>query len=84
MTGITIQLPSIEADQSIEVEVKVNGQKKKYHYRIEIFSWEECETEENRALCLRKMLDNHEKNWQLIHIGAATEQSVPLMFRQMN
>lgn len=83
MPGITIQLPSIEADQSVEVEVKVNGQRKTYHYRIEIFSWEQCE-EENRALCLRQMLAKHDETWQLIHIGSATEKSVPLMFRQMN
>ncbi len=88
MTGINIQLPNIEADQSIEVEVKVNGEKKTYHYRIEIFSWEECkvegDTELNRAECLKKMLDKREENWQLIHIGSANDENIPLMFKMMN
>ena len=39
MPTISIQLPAIEADQQVEVEVKLNGQKKKYHYRVEIFAW---------------------------------------------
>jgi hypothetical protein len=26
-------LPAVEADQQIEGEVKINGNKKKYHYR---------------------------------------------------
>jgi len=83
MSGITIQLPAIEAEQSIEVEVKVNDKKKKYKYRIEIFKWEECEEEENRALCLREMLNKQDDQWQLVHIGSATDTDIPLMFKKM-
>ena len=84
MSCINIQLPIIDAEQSVEIEVKVNGKKKKYHYRVEIFSWEECTEEDERAHCLRRKLAEKDENWQLVHIGNATEKNVPLMFKELN
>ena len=31
MPSISIQLPVMEADQSIEIEVKINNKRRKYH-----------------------------------------------------
>ena len=83
MSVINIQLPAIEGEQQIEVDVKVNGKKRKMHYRIEVFSWEECTKEEERADCLRKMISEYDDNWQLINIGSPTESHIPLMFKQL-
>ena len=47
MANITINLPIMDAEHKIEIEVKVNGKAKKYHYRVELFNWEECEEVEN-------------------------------------
>jgi len=83
MQTISIQLPAIEADQQIEVVVKINGHKKTFNYRVEIFSWEECiEPPQERALCLKRIIENYDKNWQLIQIGAPAEKTIPIMFRQ--
>ena len=49
MAGITIQLPELDAEHNIEVEVKVNGKGKRYHNRIELFSWEECKGKKRRC-----------------------------------
>jgi hypothetical protein len=84
MSTINIQLPAVEGDQQIEVEVKVNGKKRRLHYRIEIFSWEECEKIEERAECLKKIISKYDKDWRLINIGSPTETHIPLMFKQMN
>ncbi len=84
MSGITIQLPEMDADHNIEVEVKVNGNKKKYHYRIEIFSWEECSEDDHKAICLRKMINKYDKEWQLVHIGGDREKTIPILFKQRN
>jgi hypothetical protein len=81
MSAINIQLPAIEGEHQIEVEVKVNGKKKKMHYRIEILSWEDCQ-EEERAECLKQMISRYDKEWQLINIGSPSEESIPLMFKQ--
>ena len=35
MASINIQLPAMDAESSIEIEVRVNGERKKYHYRVD-------------------------------------------------
>jgi hypothetical protein len=83
MAGITIQLPPLEAEHTIEIEVKINGKKKAYHYRVEIVEWEECEEpQEIRVQCLRKMINEYGKDWQLVHIGNPTETNIPVMFKR--
>ena len=85
MPSITIQLPAIDADQQVEVEVKINGKKKTYHYRVEIMAWEQCEEPpQERALCLKRMIERYDKDWQLLQIGAPTEKAIPVMFKQRN
>ncbi len=84
MPDITISLPSIEAEQSIEIEVKVNGKKKCFMYRVELFSWDDCEeNDENRAECLKRMVGSYDQeHWQLVHIGSPSEENIPVMFRK--
>ena len=85
MPSISIQLPAIEADQQVEVDVKINGKKKTYHYRVEIFAWEQCHApDEPRALCLKKMIEGYDQNWQMVQIGAPTDTAIPIMFKQKN
>jgi len=85
MAGITIQLPPLDADHTVEIEVKVNGKKKTYHYRVELLDLHECEEEmqEIRIECLRKMINEYNKDWQLVQIGNPTETNIPVMFRQV-
>lgn len=83
MPTISIQLPALEADQQIEVDVKINGEKKRRHYRVEIFAWEQChDPAEERARCLQRMIQEYDPHWQLLQIGAPSEKTIPLMFKQ--
>lgn len=82
MSGIVIHLPEVKAEKYFEIEVKVNGKQKKYHYRVEIFDWQSCRQGEERAVCLKNMLEQYDKDWQLINIGEATEDYIHLTFRQ--
>ena len=85
MPSISIQLPAVEADQQIEMEVKINGTKKRYNYRVEIFAWEQCpDPAAERALCLKRLIEGYDKGWQIIQIGAPTEREIPIMFKQRN
>ena len=84
MASINIQLPTLEADQSIEIEVKINDKKQKYHYRVEIFSWTDCPQPEEKAQCLKHIIDNYDQQWKLIQIGGPTEKDIALMFKQEN
>lgn len=85
MPTISIQLPAIDADQQIEVEVKINGRKKKYNYRVEIFAWEDCpDPAEEKVQCLKRIIEGYDKEWQLIQIGNPSAKTIPIMFRQRN
>jgi len=83
MASINIQLPSMDADQTIEIEVSINGKRKNYHYRVEIFKWEECMNPENKAECLKERINKYDPHWQLVQIGNGTERDIPVMFKQM-
>ncbi len=83
MANISIQLPAIEAEHSIEIEIKINGNTQKYHYRVEIVPWQECPNPDDKIQCLRTAISKQEPQWKLVQIGNATEQSVPLMFREV-
>ena len=84
MASINIQLPAMDADHAIEIEVRINGEKKKYHYKIEIFKWEDCSQPNNHANCLKEMINQYDDQWQVIQIGGPTESKIPVMFKQMN
>ena len=84
MASINIQLPSMDAESSIEIEVRVNGEKKKYHYRIENFKWEVCEESQSHAECLKNMIRHYDDNWRVIQIGGPTNHSIPVMFKQIS
>ena len=83
MPNISIQLPLVEADHSVEVCVTINGQKKQYNYRIEIFPWSACRDSRDKAACLRQVIDRYDQAWQLVQIGEASAREVTLMFRQV-
>ena len=83
MPSINIQLPVMDAEHSIEIEVRVNGERKKYFYRIEIFNWEDCREPEDHAQCLREKISNYDQQWRVVQIGGATDKNVPVMFKQI-
>jgi len=84
MPSINIQLPTMDAEHSIEIEVRINGEKKKYHYRVEIFEWDECERPVNHAKCLKEKIGKYDQQWKLVQIGGSTEKNIPVMFKQVN
>ena len=84
MANISIQLPVFDAEHKIEIEVKVNGEKQKYQYRVELFQWDECENKENKAVCLKKRISNYDKQWRVIQIGCPSEENIPVMFKQIH
>lgn len=83
MREVVIQIPAIDAEQNIEIDVKINGRKKTMKYRVEIISWETNETiREDRVAQLRRVIKAHEPDWELIQVGAPTKDNIPIMFRK--
>jgi len=83
MREVVIQIPTFEAEQNIDIDVKINGKKRTLRYRVEIVDWEdEDETTEEKISVLRRIIQEHEKDWELIQIGAPIKNNIPITFRK--
>ena len=83
MPKVRIELPPVEADDNVEVEVTVNGRKRRLSYRIEIFDWEEyAQPEDDRVTCLKRMLSTYDEDWQLVQLGEPSESEISILFQR--
>ena len=84
MREVVLQIPTLEAEQNIEIDVKINGKRRTIKYRVEIVDWEEPQpTSEEKIRVLRHVIKEYERDWDLIQIGAPVgRDSIPIMFRQ--
>lgn len=92
MKDVTIPLPHFLEEQIAEVEVKINGKKRKFNFRIESFPWETTTENEHHSSLqitakierLRKNIESYDKSWELIQIFAPRENAkhIQVLFRQ--
>ncbi len=83
MKEVVIQIPTLEAEQNIEIDVHINGRKIKKKYRVEIIAFEEKEdTSEERIAVLKRVIKEHDKDWKLVQIGLPEENRISVMFQQ--
>ena len=83
MKEVVIQIPTLEAEQNVEIEVHINGKKIKKRYRVEIIAFEEEEdTSEERIAVLKRVIKEHDKDWKLVQIGLPEENRISVMFQQ--
>lgn len=81
MREIVILVPELEVDQNIEIDVRINGRKKTMQYRVELLNWEGNDNE-SRVAVIKHKLDEYDKDWELVEIGAPTNNEVPLILRK--
>ncbi len=83
MNEICIHVPSMREDQTVEVEVTVNGKTRLMNYRVKAFDWTKGGTDPDRRIeRLRSMINSYDPQWELVQIGAPDGHMVPVMFRQ--
>lgn len=83
MNEICIHVPSLSEDQTVEVEVTVDGKKRLMNYRVKSFDWTLGGTDpERRIERLRTMINSYDPQWELVQIGPPDGHMVPVMFRQ--
>ncbi|HDT14557.1 MAG TPA: hypothetical protein ENO03_09445 [Candidatus Aminicenantes bacterium] len=83
MKEVVLQIPTLDSEQNIEIDVKINGRKRTLKYRVEIVGLDTEETlVEDRIALLRRVIKEHDKDWELIQIGAPLRDRIPIMFRQ--
>ena len=81
MLQLAISIPSIPGTQDIEIQMTINGQQQKLHFRVELYQWDDCKTaEENRISCIRQLVEDYGEDWMVYHIGIPTEKYVPMTF----
>lgn len=83
MKEIVILVPEVDVDQNVEIDVRINGRKKTLKYRIELLRWEGDQSDE-RVTTLRKKINDYDKDWELVEIGAPTGPDIPIVFRKNN
>lgn len=83
MREISIQIPTLEAEQNVEIDVRINGRQTTMKYRVEIVDSEEfAGSDDSKIDTLRRVISEHDKDWDLIQIGAPSKDSIPIMFRK--
>lgn len=81
MPIVAIELPPVDTEDTVEVELTINGVKRKMTYRVELFNWADyVENGDDRVTCLKRMIDTYDKSWRLVQIGVPTESNIPVMF----
>ena len=87
MKDVIIPLPDFIDKQIAEIEVKINGKKRQYNFRVEAFRWEPDSEEwsiEDKIRMLQTELANYDKSWELIQIFRPKEGSkfIQVLYRQ--
>lgn len=83
MREVVIQIPTYETEQNIEIDVSINGKRRTMKYRVELIEWDNYKEEvQDKVSILRRVIKEHDKDWELIQIGAPTENDIPIMFRK--
>ncbi len=83
MREVVLSIPTLEAEQNLEIDVRINGKKKTLKYRVEIVHWEGSEpSSEEKVTVIRHAIDDYDQDWELIQIGAPDKDKIPLMFRK--
>lgn len=94
MNELNIPLPLFQDNQVAEVEVTVNGKKKKYSFRVESFPWleegneiEPLEKISETALKIQRLkesIENYDKDWEIVQIytPSAGSKYIQVLFRK--
>ncbi|MCB0566169.1 MAG: hypothetical protein KDD01_17495 [Phaeodactylibacter sp.] len=81
MLNLAIPIPNVPGKQDIEIEMTMNGNRCKFHYRVEVYRWADCQPgTDNRVDCVRSLVREYDDEWTVYHIGMPTEEYVPLTF----
>ena len=83
MREVVLQIPVLDSEQNIAIDVRINGKKRTLRYRVEIVGLADDETVvEDRVGLLRRVIRERDKDWELIQIGAPIRNKIPVMFRE--
>jgi hypothetical protein len=87
---VTIPLVDFLDEQIAEVEVKINGKKRKYNFRIESFPWGPTDAQDagseitSKIRRLKENIENYGNEWELVQIFSPAEgaKHIQVLFKQ--
>ncbi|MBE0640246.1 MAG: hypothetical protein IH598_17160 [Bacteroidales bacterium] len=83
MREIVILIPDLEPEQNVDIEVSINGRKKTMQYRVELINWEGAGVPPaDKITVLKHKIASYDRDWELVEIGAPTDENIPLTFRR--
>jgi len=83
MNEICIHVPSMRENQTVDVEVTINGEKHLMNYRVESIDWTHGGRDiSGRIAFLRSQINEYDEGWELVQIGIPDGDLVPVMFRR--
>ena len=83
MREVVLQIPTLGAEENIDIEVKINGKRRILHHKVEIVDWEDHNGDRvDKVDVIKRVIKEYNKNWQLIEIGMPTDANIPIMFRK--
>jgi len=83
MKEICVNIPELEAEQTVEVEIRVKGKNQQLMYRVEAFDLSKIDDPDaSRVDQLRILIQSYDPAWELVQIGLPDAQMIPVMFRQ--
>ncbi len=83
MKQICIQVPSLQSNQTVDVEVTVNGVRRLMNYRLESFDWSQGGFDTSLKIQrLRELIQGYDASWELVQIGVPDGNWVPVMFKR--
>ena len=83
MKEICVNIPEIEADQTVEVEIRVKGKSQQLLYSVEAFDLSKTNAPDaSRVDQLRILIQSYDPGWELVQIGIPEAETIPVMFRQ--
>ena len=81
MIQLSIPLPTIPGTQDIDLEITVNGEKQKLHYKVQFLEWKECDySRDDRIKCIQDKIQEYGNEWMIYNIGLPGDKYVPLTF----
>jgi hypothetical protein len=83
MREVVIQIPTFDAEQNVDIEVRINGRNRTLRYRVELIAWEDYpEDQVEKVDIIKQVIMEHDKDWRLMQIGIPTDKNIPIMFRR--
>ncbi len=83
MREVVVLIPDVDIEQNIEIDVRINGRARTIQYRVELLNWEGNDVPpKDKVQVLRHKIAEYDKDWELVEVGAPTDEDIPLMFRK--